>query len=116
LRNAVPFLVAGYGGGLTYARFRLSTAGGLSPLGAAADGEVEDYQVNIVTPAAPTISTVLFNGGGDVTLADSSTVSLLGQSSVVKQILVTFDTGVTLDAGAFGRHPDGDCHSGSLDG
>jgi hypothetical protein len=51
----VPFLVAGYGGGLTYARFRLSTAGGLNPLGAAADGEVEDYQVNIATPAAENV-------------------------------------------------------------
>ncbi len=34
--------------GLTFARFRLSTAGGLSPLGAADDGEVEDYQVRIL--------------------------------------------------------------------
>ena len=31
--------------GPTYARFRLSTAGGLPPFGAAADGEVEDYRV-----------------------------------------------------------------------
>ncbi|MEM7356439.1 MAG: GEVED domain-containing protein, partial [Acidobacteriota bacterium] len=31
--------------GDTYARFRVSTAGGLSPAGAAMDGEVEDYAV-----------------------------------------------------------------------
>jgi uncharacterized repeat protein (TIGR01451 family) len=31
----------------TYARFRLSSAGGLGPTGAAPDGEVEDYAVNI---------------------------------------------------------------------
>jgi uncharacterized repeat protein (TIGR01451 family) len=31
--------------GLTYARFRLSTAGGLTATGTAADGEVEDYAV-----------------------------------------------------------------------
>ncbi len=31
----------------TYARFRISTAGGLSPVGAADDGEVEDYAVSI---------------------------------------------------------------------
>jgi hypothetical protein len=37
--------------GVTFARFRLSTAGGLGPGGLAADGEVEDYQVSIVPPA-----------------------------------------------------------------
>jgi hypothetical protein len=34
--------------GATYARFRLSSAGGLAPFGEAADGEVEDYQVTVV--------------------------------------------------------------------
>ena len=34
--------------GTSFARFRLSTAGGLSFTGLAADGEVEDYQVSIV--------------------------------------------------------------------
>ena len=33
--------------GRTYARFRLSSTGGLGPEGAADDGEVEDYQVRI---------------------------------------------------------------------
>ena len=33
--------------GTTYARFRVSTVGGLSPLGYAADGEVEDLAVSI---------------------------------------------------------------------
>ena len=33
-----------------YARFRLSSAGGLLPAGAAADGEVEDYQVILRQP------------------------------------------------------------------
>ena len=37
--------------GNTYARFRLSTAGDLGISGAAADGEVEDYQVTINPPA-----------------------------------------------------------------
>ncbi len=35
--------------GKTYARFRLSSAGGLGPTGDAADGEVEDYVVNVGT-------------------------------------------------------------------
>ncbi|MFO0913884.1 MAG: NF038122 family metalloprotease [Pirellulales bacterium] len=33
--------------GLTFARFRLSSAGGLQPTGAASDGEVEDYALTI---------------------------------------------------------------------
>ena len=33
--------------GTRYARFRLSSSGGLSPTGAAADGEVEDYRLTI---------------------------------------------------------------------
>ena len=37
--------------GMTYARFRLSTAGGLGPAGSAGDGEVEDYQVTIGSPS-----------------------------------------------------------------
>ncbi len=38
--------------GLTFARFRLSTAGNLGVGGLAADGEVEDYAVTIAPPAA----------------------------------------------------------------
>jgi hypothetical protein len=38
---------AGASVGASFARFRLSTAGGLAPTGAALDGEVEDYQINI---------------------------------------------------------------------
>ncbi len=41
--------------GTTFARFRLSTAGGLSPTGLANDGEVEDYQVTIL-PNEPLIA------------------------------------------------------------
>ena len=43
--------------GVTYARFRLSTAGGLQPFGFAPDGEVEDYRVTI--EAAPTTGTII---------------------------------------------------------
>ena len=37
--------------GITYARFRVSTAGALGVGGAAPDGEVEDYEVPIVSPS-----------------------------------------------------------------
>ena len=38
--------------GSTYARFRLSTAGDLDATGGAADGEVEDYALSILSPIA----------------------------------------------------------------
>ena len=38
--------------GNVFARFRLSTAGNLSPSGVAADGEVEDYRIAIAPPGA----------------------------------------------------------------
>ncbi|HSK74979.1 MAG TPA: IPTL-CTERM sorting domain-containing protein, partial [Thermoanaerobaculia bacterium] len=43
-----PAVPAGAVPGLTYARFRCASAGGLSPTGPAADGEVEDYLVGIL--------------------------------------------------------------------
>ena len=38
--------------GPSIARFRLSSTGGLGPTGAASDGEVEDYLINIAAPPA----------------------------------------------------------------
>jgi uncharacterized repeat protein (TIGR01451 family) len=53
--------------GGTYSRFRLSSAGGLAPTGAAADGEVEDYAVNVGVvdfgDAPDTYHTTLAAGG-----------------------------------------------------
>ncbi len=43
-----PTVPAGAVPGLTYARFRCSSAGGLGPTGIAPDGEVEDYQVGVI--------------------------------------------------------------------
>ncbi len=52
--NIVPFTVpAGAQPGDTFARFRLSSAGGLLPTGYAPDGEVEDYRVTIVDGNSP---------------------------------------------------------------
>ncbi len=54
--NDLTFAVPpGAGTGSTYARFRVSSAGGLSPSGPAPDGEVEDHRIDIVdVPGAPT--------------------------------------------------------------
>ena len=46
--------------GPTFARFRFSSLTGLSPTGMAANGEVEDYQVDILQPR-PTMSLVITN-------------------------------------------------------
>ncbi len=46
--------------GWTYARFRLSVAGGLLPYGLAPDGEVEDYRIEI----SPLNHTVTFEANG----------------------------------------------------
>ena len=43
-----PAVPAGAVPGVTYARFRCSSAGGLEPTGPAADGEVEDYALGVV--------------------------------------------------------------------
>ncbi|MEO0770396.1 MAG: GEVED domain-containing protein [Cyanobacteria bacterium J06649_4] len=50
INTTVPFSATA---GVTYARFRYSTAGGLTPTSAAPDGEVEDYEITISasTPA-----------------------------------------------------------------
>ncbi|MCH5377170.1 MAG: GEVED domain-containing protein, partial [Planctomycetes bacterium] len=45
----------------TYARFRLTRDGVLSPSGLALGGEVEDYQIRVISNAAPTIVTPLVN-------------------------------------------------------
>ena len=43
--------------GQTFARFRLSSTGGLRPTGIAPDGEVEDYRVNVSTATPPSVPT-----------------------------------------------------------
>ncbi|MCH8922692.1 MAG: hypothetical protein IIA67_06035, partial [Planctomycetes bacterium] len=67
--NTISFDVPSWAaGGSTYARFRLSTEGGLGVGGSAADGEVEDFPLAII-PILPTgdISLIeyfdLWNGG-----------------------------------------------------
>lgn len=55
LNYTVP---SGATSGVTYARVRISTAGGLNPTGAAVDGEVEDYAVTIGAVAGTTAATV----------------------------------------------------------
>jgi hypothetical protein len=64
LNAIITAIPAGATPGTSFARFRISSAGGLAVTGLAADGEVEDYQVTITAalPAAvqqiPAVSTI----------------------------------------------------------
>jgi Ca2+-binding RTX toxin-like protein len=61
--------------GITYARFRISSAGGLGPVGLAEDGEVEDHRIEIKqapTGGVLTIPDPLFPGGTLLVLGGTS--------------------------------------------
>ncbi|MEX2139953.1 MAG: GEVED domain-containing protein [Pirellulales bacterium] len=76
--NVIPFQIpAGSTVGPTYARFRLSGAGGLGPTGAAADGEVEDHLIEgidadipTVTQVDNTLTIVGTQGGSNISITD----------------------------------------------
>ncbi|MEZ6115614.1 MAG: GEVED domain-containing protein [Pirellulaceae bacterium] len=76
--NSVPISIPGSATlGNTYARFRVSLSGGLTPLGMALDGEVEDYAVQI-RPREPELD---FSDAPDsygTTLANNGARHLLG--------------------------------------
>ncbi|MEM7395395.1 MAG: GEVED domain-containing protein, partial [Verrucomicrobiota bacterium] len=87
--------------GITYARFRLSSAGSLSTTGGAVNGEVEDYQLTIVKDAIPPTLltmpidvTVECDGSGN--LADINTyLTTLGGTSVPSES-VDFGSGTSV--------------------
>ncbi len=97
--------------GDTYARFRLSTAGGLAPTGIALDGEVEDYlfTFNDAAEAQP-LTVVVGNqptelspeSGNIVTRVNGAIVSSVPISSVTSLIIEGDDTNnsVTIDTAA----------------
>ncbi len=72
--NAIAFDVPSTAkDGTTLARFRLSTAGNLSPEGLAADGEVEDYAVTVAPPASTPRT---FGGQNTISTAASEAYSV----------------------------------------
>ena len=66
--NVLSFTVpAGSLTGDTYARFRVSSAGVVAaPTGAAPDGEVEDYQVQLIASSQP--ASVDLPAGGELAI------------------------------------------------
>jgi hypothetical protein len=72
--------------GGSFARFRLSTAGGLAPGGFAADGEVEDHALTIAPPIAISVDDVTLGEGAAGLTAFDFTVSV---SSTAIPVTVT---------------------------
>ncbi|MCP4536613.1 MAG: choice-of-anchor D domain-containing protein [Chloroflexi bacterium] len=72
---------SGASAGDTFARFRLSIAGGLSSTGAASDGEVEDYKLALQNISGA-FSVNLPDGGGDTELTVEGGFVILKQGGV----------------------------------
>jgi hypothetical protein len=79
--------------GSTFARFRLDSGGGLQPTGSAADGEVEDYRVDIlrsldiVPPTVDSVGSMLDTGDGSIDECETAQVK-------ISRLLVTFSESV----------------------
>ncbi len=84
--NLVSFTIpSGASPGDTYARFRLSSTGGLGPSGSASDGEVEDYFVSLVDGGAGTTLLVdLMFGDAEVRSENSEVVLSQGGVEVFR--------------------------------
>jgi hypothetical protein len=82
--------------GCTFARFRLSTAGGLSFDGIAADGEVEDYQVGVV----PVAELDLFNKNlaGQQTFVASNSITAGGDFTSSPDLVILGSAQITFHA------------------
>ncbi len=64
--------------GDTFARFRVSTVGGLGVTGSATDGEVEDHLVSVVTADPYVVDTLLDEDDGDFSANDFSLREAIG--------------------------------------
>lgn len=83
--------------GTNFARFRLSSTGGLTPLGAAQDGEVEDYLV-MIRQRAPTTNPVItwITVTNLWTTNQVATVYWTAETNVHHQLLTTWTMGTNL--------------------
>ena len=77
--------------GETYARFRCSSAGGLAPTGAAPDGEVEDYRIELQA-AAPALTLVKqADTAGPVDIGDTINYTLTATNTgnvILDQVVI----------------------------
>ncbi|TWT78378.1 FG-GAP repeat protein [Posidoniimonas polymericola] len=95
--------------GVTYARFRISSHGGLAVSGVAGDGEVEDYEL-LITPPVQANGSLQYGGELDPTVmyADSITTADLDRDGDVDIIASLGDGGLVwrenLSGGIFANH------------
>lgn len=83
--------------GTTFARFRISTAGGLTSVGAANDGEVEDYQVTVNSPnTAPTLGGSVSNQAVNdtATISPFSTLTVTDPDTQSMSAIVRINNGI----------------------
>ncbi len=98
--------------GGTFARFRLSSAGGLAPTGSASDGEVEDHRVLVIAgslPAADHITIPTTDASGNVTVVFQGTAGAVYEiqtSDTLQPDSWTTIATVTADANGVVFHQD----------
>ncbi|MFO1065364.1 MAG: GEVED domain-containing protein [Pirellulales bacterium] len=110
--NRLSFTIpAGAFVGDTYARFRLSTAGGLAPTGIAMDGEVEDYVFTFESATAADSMTIHVGSdpmeisleASDIVVRVAGQVVSVIPASSISSLVIEGDAGnnnVTIDAAA----------------
>jgi hypothetical protein len=85
----------------TYARFRLSTAGGLAPTGLATDGEVEDYKITL-SPCPNTVYVGPEYNGTPGTMVNGHTVGFDAFATIQQGVNVVCAGGtVNIAAGTY---------------
>lgn len=105
-RQIVPFTIPRDTGsnvevGTTFARFRLSTSGGLLTTGFADDGEVEDYQVTIEQTGGATNTIDLIPGSSIVDLFNGNVrVRDAGTNAVISSIPLSEISNLVFNGGA----------------
>ncbi len=96
--NVLPYgIPAGAVAGETFARFRLSSGGGLSPRGSASDGEVEDYAVVLADAnAAPEILAEKWQLDAVQIVVDATQIQLVSQSTIIAQVNRSEVSGISI--------------------
>ena len=99
--NRLAFTIpAGAFVGDTYARFRLSTAGGLAPTGIAFDGEVEDYVFTFESATAADAMTIQVGNDPTEISLEGSDIVLRVAGQVVSRIPASSVSSLVIDGDA----------------
>ena len=86
--------------GFTFARFRISTIGGVQPQGLVVDGEVEDYQITITPGTPPNAADDRYSTNEDTVLSVAIPGVIANDSDAENDVLsVTHVNGLTTNVG-----------------